>query len=94
MSIFVYNHLKTYKYFIKNTIAALAHLYDIGYFKLYSEEYDKGLPNKLKKSKAELTRIYLLGNGIVKEKILDGLSITGQKSLLAFIGNKIKKGYT
>ncbi|MDD3858586.1 MAG: hypothetical protein PHW83_00185 [Bacteroidales bacterium] len=66
----------------KNTIASLSQLYEIGYFELYSEEYDIGLKLKLRETKSELVRSYLLNNGVVKEKILLGLKITGQKSLI------------
>lgn len=66
----------------KRSIASLAHLYDMGYFSLYSEEYDKGLLYMMKKSKSEIIRVYLLRNGIVRENIERGLKSMGQKTLL------------
>lgn len=67
-------------------VASLAQLYDIGYFGLYSEEFDEGYAYKLKKSKCDLIRYYLLGNGIVKERILWGLRTTGQNSIIENVG--------
>jgi hypothetical protein len=66
----------------KEKIASIAQLYDMGYFNLYSEEYDAGLKFKMQVSKYELIRNYLLGNGIVKENIKRGLQSMGQKTLL------------
>lgn len=66
----------------KRSIASLAHLYDMGYFRLYSEEYDNGLIHMMKKSKSEIIRVYLLSNGIVKDNIERGLKSMGQKTLL------------
>jgi hypothetical protein len=66
----------------KKAIASISQLYDMGYFRLYSEEYDKGLKYKMKETKSELIRVYLFGNGIVKEKIKLGLQSMGQKTLL------------
>lgn len=87
---FTYLHLTTNKIckkFTKKKIASLAQLYDMGYFYLYSEEYDRGLILKMKDSKYDLTRNYLLGNGIVKENILRGLQVLGQKTLIEKINN-------
>lgn len=66
----------------KPCIASIAQIYEMGYFRLYSEEYDEGLNYKLKEPKTELVRNYLLGNGIVKENIFRGLQSMGQKTLL------------
>lgn len=63
-------------------IASLAVLYDIGYFNLYSEEFDYGFDEKIKDDIQYLIRFYLLDNGIVKEKIALGLEATGQKTLI------------
>lgn len=71
----------------KEKIASIAQLYDMGYFLLYSEEYDKGLTLKMKETKSELIRVYLLGNGIVKENILRGLQTLGQKTLMKIFKN-------
>ncbi|MBK7010651.1 MAG: hypothetical protein IPN73_10100 [Saprospiraceae bacterium] len=66
----------------QNAIYSLAQLYDIGYFRLYPEEYEKGLEMKKNEDVDVLIRYYLLGNGIVKEKILAGLKICRQTKLL------------
>ena len=66
----------------KKSIASLAQLYDMGYFGLYSEEYDKGLMYIMQKSKSEIVRVYLLSNGIVKENIERGLRSMRQKTLM------------
>jgi hypothetical protein len=66
----------------KKAIASISQLYDRGYFRLYSEEYDRGLKYKMKETKSELVRIYLLGNSIVKDKIKIGLQSLGQPTLL------------
>lgn len=63
-------------------ISALSQLYDIGYFRLYPEEYKKGLQKKIAEHPDILIRFYLLGNGIVKEKITAGLEICRQFTLL------------
>lgn len=71
----------------KKAIAALAQLYDLGYFwYLYCEDYLDGFNTKMKKNKVELVGDYLIANGIVKEKIVLGLKKMGQKTLLASIG--------
>lgn len=72
----------------KKKLASIAQLYNMGYFRLYSEEYDRGLSQKMNESKSELVRIYLLGNGIVKENIFRGLHILGQKSLMKVFDKK------
>jgi hypothetical protein len=69
----------------KKSIAAIVQLYEIGYFNLYSEEYDYGFRNKMRETKSELVRVHLLANGIVKEKLKIGLQATGQKTLLQAI---------
>jgi len=66
----------------KKAIASISQLYDMGYFGLYSEEYDRGLKYKMKETRSELIRVYLLGNRIVKEKVKLGLQTLGQKTLL------------
>jgi hypothetical protein len=66
----------------RQAISSLSQLYDIGYFRLYPEEYEKGLIIKEKEDVDVLIRFYLLGNGIVKEKIIRGLEICRQESLL------------
>lgn len=71
----------------KKAIAALAQLYDLGYFwYLYCEDYLDGFNTKMKKNKVELVGDYLIANGIVKEKIVLGLKKMGQRTLLASIG--------
>jgi hypothetical protein len=65
-----------------NAIYSLSQLYDVGYFRLYPEEYQKGLEMKKNENIDVLIRFYLLGNGIVKEKILTGLKICRQTKLL------------
>lgn len=71
----------------KKAIAALAQLYDLGYFwYLYCEDYLDGFNTKMKKNKIELVGDYLIANGIVKEKIVLGFKKMGQKTLLASIG--------
>ncbi len=57
----------------------------MGYFRLYPEEYANGLEIKTEEDTEVLTRFYLLGNGIVKEKIIRGLEICKQSSLLKLI---------
>jgi hypothetical protein len=87
---FTYLHAtidKINRKFTKAKIASLAQLYDMGYFGLYSEEYDIGLNFKMKDSKYRLTRFYLLPNGIVKENIYRGLQTLGQKTLIEEINN-------
>lgn len=71
----------------KKAIAALAQLYDLGYFwYLYCEDYLDGFNTKMKKNKVELVGDYLIANGIVKEKIVLGLKKMGQKTLLSSVG--------
>ncbi len=87
---FTYLHAtidKINRKFTKTKIASLAQLYDMGYFRLYSEEYDSGLNLKMKDSKYVLTRFYLLNNGIVKENIYRGLQTLGQKTLMEEYNN-------
>jgi hypothetical protein len=69
-------------------LAALSQLYEMGYYRLFSEEYEKGLGQKLKEEKFELIRKYLLNNGIVKDCIINGLISIGQTTILA----KVKVG--
>ena len=73
---------KIYRKLSKIKVASIAQLYDMGYFRLYSEEYDRGLKEKMKEDKVILIRVYLLGNIIVKDKIKLGLESMGQKTLL------------
>jgi len=73
---------KIYRRLTKKVIASISQLYDMGYFRLYSEEYDGGLKYKMQETKSELIRVYLFGNGIVKENIKLGLQSMGQKTLL------------
>ncbi len=87
---FTYLHTtieKISRKFSKIKIASLAQLYDMGYFGLYSEEYDSGLNFKMKDSKYGLSRFYLLNNGIVKENIYRGLKTLGQMTLMKEIDN-------
>lgn len=81
---------KMSKKFTLKEIASLSQLYDIGYFKLYSEEYDIGLQRKLKETKRYLLQFCLLGNGIVKEMIIKGANIIGQKTLCEIYANMYK----
>jgi hypothetical protein len=69
-----------------NAIYALSQLYDVGFFKLYPEEYARGLHIIKGKNLDVLIRFSLLRNGIVVEKIIDGLKICRQTKLLESIG--------
>lgn len=66
-------------------IAALAHLFDMGYFDLYSEEYLRGLPQKLEEEDYFLITDYLFRGRRTIERIKYGLIKTGQKTLLEVI---------
>lgn len=74
--------------FSHTTIASISQIYEIGYFSLYPEEYEKGLKTKLKEDTDNLINDNLLGNGIVKEKLIKGLSILKQKTLLRLTKDK------
>lgn len=60
-------------------IASLAHLFDMGYFDLYSEEYSKGLPQKMEEDDDFLITDYLFRGRRTIERIKYGLIKTGKK---------------
>lgn len=64
------------------TITSIAIIYDIGFFDLYPEVYDRDFDFMKKKRKEILIRHYLIGNGIVKSTLKVGLSIMCQPTLL------------
>lgn len=69
----------------KKELAACAILYEIGYFNLHSECYERSLPKFLKMTKKDIISVYILMNGIVMEKVEIALQILNQSSLLNVI---------
>lgn len=68
--------------FPSEAIQSLSALFDIGYFDLYPEAYDRIIREKTHQDVFNIVFDHLLDRGIVLEKIIKALEILGQKTLL------------
>ena len=66
----------------KKVICSLSALFDIGYFHLYPETYDKIIKEKSGQNTFDIVFDDLLDRGIVLEKIQIALKVLGQNTLL------------